>query len=105
MQEESNGKQQLTTKCTAGRDDIPPSSVLSDGDCRNRDGGPISEGSYDMHCDLGCRHFLGQRKMTFSKLALRTYSHMTENASGYYFYSHHYFLCSEYVCWSRYERL
>ena len=43
--------------------------------------------------------------MTFSKLALRTYSHMTENASGYYFYSHHYFLCSEYVCWSRYERL
>lgn len=45
MQEESDRKKQLTVAGTAGRDDIPPSSELSDGSCGNREGGPLGEGS------------------------------------------------------------
>lgn len=41
----------------AGRDAIPPSSEPSDGNCGNREGNPIGEGSFNTHGCPGYRCF------------------------------------------------
>ena len=79
IQEESDGKRELTTVgTTVGIYAVPPSlNCLTVAVGAGGGGGLIGEGSSDPRGDLGCRHTLGQRNITSPKLDLRTYSHMT----------------------------